>query len=129
MTKVNAVSQDTFARLSDIQIYEATVKWAQHYHPQYVSLLEQHKDLCIQAIGIERHDGNDPKRFITYQDVISHCQIFVDQAFDEVAYPNEWTSLTQDQITSFVHTYIPTLNLSVSKEEWFESLKETGKSL
>jgi glutamyl/glutaminyl-tRNA synthetase len=129
MTKVNAVSQDTFARFNDEKIYNYTLNRANHYHPNYVSFLENHKDICIQAIGIERHDGNDPKRFITYQDVINHCQIFIDESFAQIPIPEQWTSLTHEQLVAFVDAYIPTLDLSVSKEAWFDSLKQLGVTL
>jgi hypothetical protein len=94
MVKANAVSQDTFARFSDEKIYDSTLNWAKHYHLEYMELLENNKDTCLQAIGIERHDGHDPKRFVTYQDVIDHCRLFIDSEFGTMEYPAEWTSLT-----------------------------------
>jgi hypothetical protein len=87
MIKADAVSQDTFARYSDETIYNNTVNWAKHYHPEYTTLLESNKDTCLQAIGIERHEGNDPKRFIAYQDVVNHCRLFIDSEFDMIEYP------------------------------------------
>lgn len=129
LVKIHSVSQETFGRMSDEQIYEATLKRAQHYQPDYVSILSNYHTTCIQAIGIERHEGNDPKRFITYQDVIDHCRLFIDSEFDTISYPAEWTSLTSDQVSDFVNAYITQVDLSQTKEEWFTQLKEIGATL
>jgi glutamyl/glutaminyl-tRNA synthetase len=129
MVKANAVSQDTFARFSDEKIYESTLNWAKHYHPEYIELIENNKEVCLQAIGIERHDGHDPKRFITYQDVVNHCRLFIDSEFGTMEYPQEWTSLTWDQVSEFINTYLPALDLSQTKEVWFEQLKSIGGTL
>lgn len=129
MVKVAAVSQDTFARMSDEQIYDATLKWASNYHPEYVSILTYHVGICIQAMGIERHEGKDPKRFITYQDVIDHCVLFIDSEFEKMSYPEDWTSLTSDQVADFISAYRAALDLSVDKEAWFAQLKDIGGKL
>lgn len=94
MIKVGAVSQDTFGRMSDEQIYDKSIKWCQSYNTGALTMMQNNKDTCLQAIGIERHDGHDPKRFITYQDVVDHCRLFIDSEFDMIEYPAEWTSLT-----------------------------------
>lgn len=129
MIKADAVSQDTFARFSDETIYNNTINWAKHYHPEHITLLESNKDTCLQAIGIERHDGHDPKRFITYQDVVNHCRLFIDSEFDVIPYPAEWTSLTSDQVSDFINIYITQIDLSQTKEAWFDQLKEIGGKL
>jgi glutamyl-tRNA synthetase len=129
MVKADAVSQDTFARFSDQTIYDNTINWAKHYHSEYIGLLENNKDVCLQAIGIERHDGHDPKRFVTYQDVVNHCRLFIDSEFDMIEYPQEWMSLTPDQVSSFINTYLPLIDLSQTKEAWFELLKSVGATL
>jgi len=129
MVKIGSVSQETFARMSDEQIYHATFKRATSYHHHYVSILENNKASCIQAIGIERHEGNDPKRFITYQDVVDHCKLFIDSEFDQMSYPEDWTSLTTEQLAEFIKVYCDAVDLSLDKETWFAQLKEVGSSL
>ncbi len=129
MIKVGAVSQDTFGRMSDEQIYDKSIKWCQSYNTGALTMMQNNKDTCLQAIGIERHDGHDPKRFITYQDVVDHCRLFIDSEFDMIEYPAEWTSLTWDQVSGFINAYIPAIDLSQTKEERFAQLKEIGGKL
>lgn len=124
MIKVGAVSQDTFGRMSDKQIYDKAVKRCQSYNTEALDIMKSNKDICLQAISIERHEGNDPKRFITYQDVVNHCRLFIDSEFDMMEYPAEWTSLTSDQVSEFINTYVPLIELSQTKEAWFDQLKQ-----
>ena len=105
MIKAHSVSQDTFARMSNEKIYESALNWANNYRNEYVSLLENNKDICITSVGIERNDGNDPKRFVTYEDVINHCKLFIDSEYHTIEYPQNWTSLTSDQIKAFIDVY------------------------
>ena len=124
MIKIWAVSQDTFGRMSDEQIYEKSIKRCQSYNTKFLVILQKNKKECIQAIGVERHDGHDPKRFITYQDVVNHCKLFINSEFDTAEYPQNWTSLTWEQINDFINTYIQLLDLSQNKEMWFDQLKQ-----
>ena len=80
--------------MSDEQIYEKSIKRCQSYNTKFLVILQKNKKECIQAIGVERHDGHDPKRFITYQDVVNHCKLFINSEFDTAEYPQNWTSLT-----------------------------------
>lgn len=129
IVKIHSVSQETFGRMSDEQIYDKSIKRCSSYNTAALNMMQTNKDMCIQVIGIERHEGNDPKRFITYQDVVDHCQLFIDSEFDKMEYPAEWTSLTSDQVSEFVNAYTSQINLSQTKENWFAQLKEIGTTL
>lgn len=129
MVKIASVSQDTFARMSDQEIYDHTVAWIQHYHSDKYQFIISHPEEYLQAIGIERHSGNDPKRFVTYQDVIDHCQVFIDTEFALIEYPQDWTSLTSTDVIEFAQVYPTMLDLTMTKEAWFDHLKEVGASL
>jgi glutamyl/glutaminyl-tRNA synthetase len=129
MVKMGAVSQDTFGRMSDEQIYDKAVKRCQSYNTEALSIMESNKGTCLQAISIERHEGNDPKRFITYKDVINHCEIFIDEAFVQIPYPDDRSTLTLEQIITFIQAYQTTIDLSVDKESWFNQLKELWATL
>jgi len=105
MVKIASVSQETFARMSDQDIYDHTVAWIQYYHSDQYQYIVSHLQECIQAIGIERHSGNDPKRFVTYQDVVDHCRVFIDTEFEQIEYPEDWTSLTHADVIEFAQSY------------------------
>jgi hypothetical protein len=55
--------------------------------------------------------------------------LFINSEFIQIGYPEDWTSLTDMDVSEFVWWYSQTLDLSVSKEEWFAQLKEYGSSI
>lgn len=121
MSKLESVCREYIASLSSETLYKqvSTRPVENPLSPYRVS----HKDIIIKALWIERGDQlKDPKRFVTYKDVVHHLIPFIDQLYDQIdmSMP-EWSR-------DFLNAYIHVLDLS-SKEQWFDQLKEIGSKL
>lgn len=130
MVKMQKICQFYLWSIPSSQIYFHTKQWIENYKSDYQKFFnEKNESYYIKAINIERGWETDPKRFTTYYDVLEHLRIFDAELFEDLdipALPENTTSYVQKQ---FLELYIQSLNLEISKEEWFENLKLLGIKL
>lgn len=138
ITKMETVSNAYLSRISTDRLYNETLVWAKKYNPELAVLLELDVEYAKAAMNIERHTEKDPKRFTTFTDVEGQIKFFFDAEREvlikeamkqvkngEIKYPEV---LTDEVIEKFVSEYIEKLDLDMTVEEWFDQLKEIGKS-
>jgi glutamyl-tRNA synthetase len=141
MDKVKDICKEYFASLSAESIYTQCHKYVLNLLSKYwtwdqdqdminiSAIMIAQKEYILQILNIERWDVHkDPKRFITYYDVISHIKPFVDTIFDNIEQSIQ-SPLPSDLIQEFVTTYANVFDLTGSKEQRFDQLKSIWSNL
>jgi glutamyl-tRNA synthetase len=131
MLKLRDVSKEYIASLSSQQLYDQLVVRCQHGFCDDIfdkSDLDTHASLIISALGIERWDPlKDPKRFVTYRDMIQHIRPFVNTLYEKDSFPE--ISMQNDEVVTFVDTYLPLVDLTLTKDQRFDQLKDLWSKL
>ena len=126
MLKLDSISKDYIAQLSAEHLYQQVSVWSSD--PVWHDYRSNYRDILVHALGIERWNPlKDPKRFITYHDVITHLRPFVDELYIQMTMPT--FSLNHESVIEFLQSYIPILDLSMSTEWRFDQLKMVWSQL
>ena len=91
--------------------------------------MKEQKKYTFDALNIERLTDTDPKRYQKLSDIIEQLPAFYDQVWDEmrkIASPLP-EACNDDRMEDFLRVYGQKLDLDLSKESWFEQLKQIGK--
>jgi glutamyl-tRNA synthetase len=138
MTKLLFVSKEWLARLGKEEFMAKALEWVEKYgkdvlKEQYegwlVSLMKKYPEYSFHILNIERLTEADPKRYRMFSDIVDQLPCFYDEirekasAVPSIQFPEVCTA---DRMTWFLHEYASALDLSMSKQDWFNQLKEIG---
>lgn len=103
--------------------------WEAIFEKQLSELMKEEKKYTFDALNIERLTDTDPKRYQKLSDIIEQLPVFYDQVWDEMRKiaPALPEACNGDHMRDFLHAYVEKLDLDLSKEAWFEQLKQIGK--
>jgi glutamyl/glutaminyl-tRNA synthetase len=79
LQKVEWFNNEYLSKISNEDLYQQTLSWAQQFRPAFAELMEKYTDYAKVAIAIERHSEKDPKRFTTFLDVEQQLRFFFDE--------------------------------------------------
>lgn len=126
VVKLNWFSNNYISTISNQKLYEMALEWAKKYNPETLKLLTQDSKLAMQALSIERLTPTDPKRITKLEDIASQ----IDRIYDDIWFENleENKKNISDIFTEklkyeFLEIYKSSLDLSMSKDVWFDQLK------
>lgn len=120
--KFTNICKTYFSRKSGKEVYEETLEYAKKYDSLYAKLLEENKDAMIKFLSIEK-DGPRPRKDIAkYSDVKEEFSYATDSQFFEEKYRKYDGDKTYD--VALILEYLEELDLTVSNEEWFSSIKD-----
>ena len=123
LEKLTNISKTYFSRKSGEEVYEETLAWAKKHDEEYAKILEENKDDMIKFLSIEK-DGERPRKDIAkYSDVKEEFSYAIDSIFKNENYSKLDSDKKYD--ISLVTNYVENiLNLDVTNEEWFATIKE-----
>lgn len=129
MLKVEHISTEYISRLDINTLYNRALEWAKVHEPYMAELMEKHVEYTKAALNIERWTPTDPKRFHKFSDISSQLMFFYDEEYQKIladrpTYPE---NITDEVMEKFIEDYIENFSLDVSKDEWFEQLKNISK--
>lgn len=121
--KLINISRTYFSRKSGDDVFAETLEWAKKHDEEYAKLLEENKDNMIKFLNIEK-DGARPRKDIAkYSDVKEEFSYAIDSLFTKENYSKYDGDKTYD--VELVLDYVNNkLNLDVTNEEWFGTVKE-----
>lgn len=128
--KLDHISNTYLSAISTSALYDQTLNRAEIHNTTLAKLMKEYPDYTQNALDIERHTDQDPKRFTTFYDVEKQLLFFYDSYFQDIivwekpAFP---LTVTQDVWKSFVAEYAQELDMSLDKKAWFAQLKEVAK--
>jgi glutamyl-tRNA synthetase len=129
--KLNHINNIYLSKISNQQLFDETLAWAATYRPDFATLINSDPNYALAAMSIERHTDLDPKRFNTYADVESQVRFFFDEEHKKLLADRSSRPemMTQELANQFISTYKEQLDLTITKEQRFEQLKQIGKQL
>ena len=120
--KLMNICKTYFSRKSGEEVYNETLEFAKRFDTEYAKLLEDNKDMMIKFFSIEK-DGDRPRKDIAkYSDVKEEFSYAIDSMFETEDYSKLESDKTYD--LDLIKEYIENVNLDVTNEEWFNSIKE-----
>ena len=120
--KINDISKTIISKYSAQKVYDDLLVWAKEWDNEKVSIIEQNKDILIQALSIDR-GGDRPRKDITYMSEILDLYNYVLPNFE----PNhqvELGSVNKEKLVEFLTYYATEYVELENNQDWFNDLKE-----
>lgn len=91
--------------------------------------MKEQKKYTFDVLNIERLTEADPKRYQKLNDIVDQLPVFYDEVWQEMGKmaPSLPEACSPDRMEQFLERYKNQLDLELSKEAWFEQLKQIGK--
>lgn len=121
MVKLTDVSKNVISTMKAEKVFTLSYQWAKQYNPTLAQLYEKDTDYITQVLNIDRESKKPRKDIAKWSDIES----YVSYMYDELFVPcydlcgNADKALAKDVLSM----YIDAVNLSDTKDEWFERLK------
>lgn len=122
LEKLTNIAKTYFSRKSGAEVFTETLAWAKKHDEEYATILENNKEDMIKFLSIEK-DGDRPRKDIAkYSDVKEEFSYAIDSLFTTEAYGKLESEKTYD--TALAKEYLNILDLDVTNDEWFATIKE-----
>lgn len=123
--KLNSISKDVVARMTAAEVFDAVLKWAKNYRPDFADRLMQHKQMVTAALNIERGIGKQSRKdIIKWEDVPADLAFYFDDTFE--AHPELLSNYEAADVAAIVADFIQNYRAEDTKEEWFAKIKQAG---
>ena len=112
-----------FSRKNGQEVYDETLNWALKHDPEYSQILKDNKEDMVKFFDIEK-SGDRPRKDISkYSEVREEFSYAVDSLFEKEHYSKYDGDKVYDVklILDYVNNH---LDLEMSNEDWFNSIKE-----
>ena len=129
--KLNHINNIYLSKIPNQELFDEVLSRAKTYKKDFSELIQTDLEYAKNAMSIERHTELDPKRFNTYLDIESQVSFFFDSKYQILLEnkPSIPDVITPELSKKFIDLYKEELDLTMSKEDWFNQLKEIWKSL
>lgn len=124
MIKLNDISKNVISRMKAVDVYSETLKWAKSYDEEFAKILENNKDLAINALNIDREIERPRKDLTIYKDVKEKYNYFFNEIFDKNELVNFDAKFSKETLKDFLTKYMNNFDLNVDKNDWFNKIKE-----
>ncbi len=126
IAKVANISKERMAYRKAKDLALEVKEWAKTYNVPFYNHIIQDEEFFISILNIEREKEKPRKDYAKYSDIYPIISFFFDdvyQAIDKKAF--EWNpTISKSDIKAVLEDYYNTMDLSLSEEEWFNSIKE-----
>jgi glutamyl-tRNA synthetase len=125
--KLDNISKNFIATLSATQVFESVEIWAKENNEKLFNLMQKNPEYITNIFGIER-TGTDKVRkdYAKWADVESSISFFFNEGFenslDKIS--QEVDNVEKETIKDIITSYAENYNPNLTKEEWFEDLKQ-----
>jgi glutamyl-tRNA synthetase len=120
--KLQSISKEVVARLSAIDVFDATVAWAQKYDEGVAELLNSNKDYWVRVFNIERGgemSRKDLARFGDFEAVYSYFRDSVSPDWAQFS-----TKLSKELVRAVLTKALAEIAIPNTKEEWLAFMKK-----
>lgn len=130
--KLNDISKNIIGEMSTDTLFDKVNKWAEKYSKEVKRLIDSDKDYFKQILGIERDNVVKVRKdFAKYEDILPSISYMYNDRFEkdiQVGY-NYAENISKEDIKQIISKYLDIIDISVSKDEWFDSLKKFTDSI
>lgn len=135
MVKLTDVSKEVMSKMNSDELLENALKWAKEYNAEIYALLNRDLDYSKKVLAIERDNATKIRKDIaTYKDVKDNNSYMFDDLFEEdlkagYNFDLKDNKYSLEDVKSVITEYLKILDLSMSKEDWFTSVKCMAEKL
>lgn len=119
--KLNDISKTMISKYTAEKVYEDLLAWAKEWNEADVNVIEENKDILLQALSIDR-GGVRPRKDITYMSEILELYNYVLPNF-KPEFNFEFGAVNKERLVEFLTDYAQNYTESVDNSSWFEDLK------
>jgi len=123
--KLEDISADHIATLSDQQVLDAMRTWAAEYDAELVAVLDSNNDLALAALAVERHGVPNPRKDLRkWSDFRDAYGFFFAELFSPVNGGDpRLGDLPGDLVLAFARDFADGYLESSDPREWFEQIR------
>jgi glutamyl-tRNA synthetase len=130
LKKLDSVSHGIISELSNDELFDRMLEWAEYYDASLHGLMVRHRDLAKAAVSIQRLTDKDPKKFRTFSDTREYLCAFLPELFAErkMARAEMESPLDATLSRDILSDYLSALDtLPTDPEGWLASVRERSK--
>lgn len=124
--KLINISRNYISRLSALEVYDGTIKWAEEFDVPFAKLLKDNQEYTVANFNIEREQPKPRKDYGCYSEIKNQIWYMYDELYaeEQKEYPFQ-TIFDKKEIAGILQAYIDKYyNDSDTKEEWFNKMKD-----
>jgi len=135
MVKLTDVSKEVIARLNSNELLELVLTWAKVYDIELYNLLSSDLEYAKKVFAIERDNATKIRKdFAKYKDILPNTFYMYDELFNkdiESGYNFDFKEgrFNIDDVKNVIKSYLEIFNISDTKEDWFNNVKEMATNL
>lgn len=121
MVKLEDVCKETLVRLSEEEIADFVIAWAQKYHQDIYEVIAPERDNFVKLLAIGR-DGKKPRKDLVHaEQIVAFTKYFFDAWFvQEDALPD---NIPADEAVAILNDYLATYDHQDDNEAWFNKIR------
>lgn len=123
--KLNDISKTIISKYSTEKVYEELLKWAKDWSEESIKIIEDNKQVLMQALSIDR-GGVRPRKDITYMSEVLDLYNYVLPNF-KVEFKFELGAVDKNKLVEFLVFYRDNYQEQTDNQAWFEDLKEKSQ--
>lgn len=130
--KLNDISKNIIGEMSTDTLFDKVNKWAEKYSKEVKDLIDSDKDYFKQILSIERDNVVKVRKdFAKYEDILPSISYMYNDRFEKdiQAGYNYAENISKEDIKQIISKYLDIIDISVPKDEWFDSLKKFTDSI
>ena len=131
LEKLINISRNYISRLSNVEVYENTLKYTKEFDKEFYDLLVKYEDYSKKMFNIERVQKKPRKDYSKYSDIRNYTWYMFDELFDKEKKDYEFQSITdKNEIKKILNTYIDKYyNEDDDNDTWFNKMKDLASEL
>mgnify|MGYP000231100003 CR=1 FL=1 len=126
LAKVQSISKERMAYRSAVDLCEEVKEWAKVYQKELYEKITADESYFISILNIERNKEKPRKDYAKYGDIYPMIGFFYDDVYETIdldALP--WNEqIERGEIKACLMDYAASMQMDLSEEEWFASLKQ-----
>jgi len=128
MDKLGNISRHHIARLTNVEVYDQVLAWANGNDPHLAELMQSDPEKVLAIFNIERGGPNARKDLERWDEVKQELLLFFDDSFSLSAEDARalLPYLNADELAALVRDFLESYDPSDDKEIWFDKIKELG---
>lgn len=121
MVKLEDVSKETLVRISEADIADFVIAWAQKYHQDIYDVLAPQRDDLVKLLAIGR-DGKKPRKdLVNAEQIVQFTKYFFDAWFTQEDPMLE--QIPADEAIAILKDYLATYDQADDNEAWFNKIR------
>ena len=132
LDKLQNISKSIISKMSSFEVYKHSLKWASEYEKGLAKKLRDNKEYFLKIFSIERGLENPRRDISKWSDVENNAFYFFEDLFEKHIADNDYgypKNFSSEIIKEVLCSYIDFYEESISKDEWFNRVKQFSEKL